>query len=110
MPARDPHFRVHDDRAVESDHFDFLAVRSGRRIADHVLPPGVFDIFFEFDAERAVIPEAVDAAVDARRLEDEPGVRTEFGELRHVNFGHVKVSGPAIGLRRVSMMVRCPAA
>ena len=88
MPARDPDFRIHDDRAIEPDHFDFLAVRTGGWVADHVLPPGVLDVLLEFDSQGAVVPEAVDATVDGGRLEDEAGVRKELGEFRHVDLGH----------------------
>ena len=83
-----PHFWVHDDAAIEADHADFLAVGAGGRVADHVRPPGVFDVLLQLDAERAVVPEPVDAAVDFRRLEDEPAVLAKFGELRHVDLGH----------------------
>ena len=101
VPARHPHLGVHNDRTIESNHFDFLAIRSRRRVADHILPPGVLDVLFQFHTERTVIPEAIDPAVNARRLKDEPGVGAEFGELRHVDLGHKKpLCFPAIGLRR----------
>src|SRR5207302_5912538 len=80
-----PNILIHNNRAVEADHADFLAVRAGRRFADHVLPPGVLDVLLQLDAEGAVVPEAVDAAVDFARLEDEAGVLAELGELGHVN-------------------------
>ena len=62
-------------RAIDADHLDFLPVRSGRRVADHVVPPGVLDVLLEFDAERAVVPEAVDAAVDFARRKMNPRLR-----------------------------------
>src|ERR1043166_2043632 len=85
MPARFPYFRVHDDRAVEADHADFLAIRAGRGVADHVLPPGVLDVFLQLDAERAVVPEAVDAAVDFAGLKDKPAATAQRDQLFHVH-------------------------
>ena len=37
----------------------------------HVVPPGVAQVVLQLDAERAVVPEAVDAAVDLGGREDE---------------------------------------
>ena len=88
MPARLPHLRVHDDRAVDADHADFLPVRPRRRIAHHVLPPGVLDVLLQLDAERAVVPEAVDAAVDLARLEDEAAPAAQGDEFFHVHARH----------------------
>src|SRR5437870_487868 len=85
MSARFPDFRVHDDRAIDADHGDLLAVGAWRRIADHVVPPGVLDVLFQFDAERAVVPEAVDAAVDFARLEDEAAPFAQGDEFVHVH-------------------------
>ena len=64
MAAGDPDFGVHDDGGVEGDHFEELAVGAEAGAADDVLVPGVFEVSFEFDAEGAVVPEAVDSAVD----------------------------------------------
>src|SRR6516165_5581795 len=44
MPARFPYFRIHDQRAIDSDHANFLAIRPRRRIAHHILPPGLLDV------------------------------------------------------------------
>src|SRR5688572_28043854 len=63
MPRRLPNLRVHDDRRLEAG--DIFAS------AGHRVPPELFDVAFEFRAERAVIPETVDATVDFRRLENE---------------------------------------
>ena len=46
-----------DDRGVEAD--DVIAA------VDEVLPPGLLDVVLQFDAEGAVIEEAVEAAVEA---------------------------------------------
>ena len=63
VAGRFPNLRVHDDGGFQAD--DIIAA------ADHVIPPSVADVFFQLDAQRAVIPEAVDAAVDFRRLKNE---------------------------------------
>ena len=64
VPGGLPHPRVHDDRTIDADHLDLFAIGADGRVEDHVAPPGVFDVAFEFDAEGAVIPEAVEAPVD----------------------------------------------
>ena len=58
-----PDARVHDDRGVEAD--DVLTAVDGEA------PPGVADVALELGAHRAVVPEAVDAAVDFGAGEDE---------------------------------------
>src|SRR4051794_27822612 len=71
MPARHPHLRVHDERAIDPHHRDLLPVRPRRRVAHHVLPPGGLDVVLQLNAERPVVPEAIDAAVDLAALEEE---------------------------------------
>src|SRR5207249_4313730 len=100
---------IHDQRAVHADHVDFLAVRAGRGVADHVVPPGVLDVLLEFDAERAVVPEAVDAAVDQARRVDEAGVAAEGGKLFHVD-GHKRLSCIAASGYRGQWLWTMPAA
>jgi hypothetical protein len=51
-----PDLRVHDDGGLEAD--DIVTA------ADHVVPPAVADVFLELGAERAVVEETVEAAVD----------------------------------------------
>ena len=63
-----PDLRVHDDRAIQSDHL------IGRRRArlhielvvagDHVAPPGLADVALQFHAHGAVVPQTVQAAVN----------------------------------------------
>jgi hypothetical protein len=79
VARRAPDHRVHQDRRVEAD--DVLAV------AHHRLPPGVFDVALELDAQWTVIPGAVDAAVELRRLKDEPGALGHRDQLLHQLFG-----------------------
>ena len=74
--ARDlPDLRVHDDRAVEARHLVGRGSALDRRefvvAGDHVTPPAVLEIPLEGDTEGAVVPEAVQAAVDLTRLKDE---------------------------------------
>ena len=40
-------------------------------VRDHVVPPRLLQVALELDAERAVVPGAVQAAVDLARREDE---------------------------------------
>src|SRR6266403_1661228 len=55
--------RMSQDRAIHTD--DIVA------LVHHHTPPIVFQIALQFDAERTVIPAAVQAAVDFARLENE---------------------------------------
>ena len=82
-----PDGRMHDDRGIEAD--DIVAV------AGHRAPPGVAEVALQFRAERAVIPEATDAAVDLGGLEDEAAPLAEADDLLHAGiggrwFGHTK--------------------
>ena len=70
---------------------------------DHVAPPGFLDVALQLDAERAVVPEAVEAAVDFARLKEEAAPFAQRDELVHVHVrklpGHV-VSAPCAAGRR----------
>ena len=56
VAAGDPDFGMHQDSGFDADHvIAFL---------DHSAPPGLFDIAFQFYAERPVIPATGYAAVD----------------------------------------------
>ena len=63
VPRRHPDLRVHQDPGVEAD--DVVA------LLDHRPPPRPLDVVLELDAEGAVVPHGVDAAVDLARGEDE---------------------------------------
>ena len=63
MAGRLPHLGVHDDGGL--DPHDVVAA------AHHVVPPAVADVLFQLDTEGAEVEEAVIAAVDFGRLEDE---------------------------------------
>ena len=63
MARRDPDLRVHEDAGVEPD--DVLA------LLDHRPPPRPLDVVLQLDAERAVVPDRVDPAVDLARREHE---------------------------------------
>ncbi len=90
--ARDlPDLRMHDDRAVEARHGE-LARRSRRNLRDvvaddHVPPPGFLDVPLEFHAQRAVIPEALESAVDVARLKEEAAALGERNEFVHLHDG-----------------------
>ncbi len=75
VAARLPYLRVHQQRAVQPHHAEG---RWGARYAlrlvvmsDHVVPPCLLEVAFEFHAERAIIPRSVQAAVDLARREYE---------------------------------------
>ena len=73
-----------------SQTFGFMMIEQSSptmssRIVDVVAPPGVLDVPLQLDAERAVVPEAVDAAVDLARREDEPPALAERDQLVHVH-------------------------
>ena len=55
---------VHDDGGVEAFHV--LAV------AHHEAPPTLLDVALQFAPQRTVVPEAGEAAIDFRTLENEP--------------------------------------
>src|SRR6266699_2299716 len=59
-----PDFRVHDDGGFEADDVPALL--------GHAAPPEILHVALEFCAERAVVPEAIDAAINLRRLKNEP--------------------------------------
>src|SRR5262245_16221093 len=89
MSAGFPYLRIHDDRAVHAHHLNLLPVWSERRAADHIVPPSGFDVVLEFDSERAVVPEAVDSAVDLARSKDEslaPAQRDQFFHVHDLAF------------------------
>ena len=72
---------MHQDRAIEAhDVVPHL---------DDIFPPGLFDVVFELDAERAVVVAARQAAVDFAGLEYEASSLAkrydvvEFGDLGH---------------------------
>jgi hypothetical protein len=82
-----PDLRMHDDRAVEPRHFvrGWGADGAGEFVMprDHVEPPRVLEIALERHAERAVVPEAVETAVDLARLEDEAAALGERHDPVH---------------------------
>ena len=87
VPTDLPNLGMHYNRAVEPGHF----VRGRRAIGrfelvvggDQVLPPGIFDVTLEFDTQRAVLPEAIDAAVDFTRLKQKASPFAERDEFFH---------------------------
>src|SRR5262249_49875852 len=86
VPARLPHPRILDDRAIQPDHLNLLPFRSWRRITHHILPPRILDVLFQFDAQWPVVPEPVNAAVDFARLKDEATTLAQCDEFVHVHF------------------------
>ncbi len=83
VPRRLPDLRVHDDRGVEPG--DILAS------ADGELPPGLLHVGLELAAEGTVVPEPGHAAIDFRRMVNEPATLAqsrESVERRFVFFCH----------------------
>ena len=70
-----PDARVHEDRGV--DAFDVLAI-------GHRAPPALLDVALELDAERAVVPAGVDAAVNLAGRKDEAAALAQRDQIRHV--------------------------
>jgi hypothetical protein len=62
-------------------------------VSDHVAPPAVADVAFELHAERAVVEETVEPAVDFGRLVDEAAALRE----RHEGFHEIRVFGGGSG-------------
>ena len=63
MTAGDPNIGVHQDRSIDADHV--------LTIPNHRLPPLIFHVPLEFDADGAVIVETSDSTVNLAALEDE---------------------------------------
>src|SRR5581483_3645448 len=66
---------MHDDGGFESHH----VVAQSR----HGAPPAFLDVALEFGSQRTVIPETIQAAVNFRRLENEPAPLRERDDLLH---------------------------
>ena len=104
MPRGFPNSWVHDDRAVEPDHVVAHP--------DVVTPPGVFDVALELDAQRAVVPESVDSAVNFARGKDKPPALAQRDQLVHV-VQHIltfpwgtTLAGPAPSFLGISGVIR----
>ena len=70
-----PDLRRHDDGRFEAG--DVVA------LAGHGVPPEFLDVALEFRAERAVIPKAVDAAVNLGGLKHKPAPLTQRHDFFH---------------------------
>src|ERR1019366_1842292 len=61
-------------------------------LAGHGVPPKLLDVALEFRAERAIIPEAVEAAVNLGRLKHKPAPLAQRHDFFHLQiffwFGH----------------------
>lgn len=75
MAARLPDGRMHDDRGIKAD--DIVAISS------HRAPPGVAQVTLQLGTQWAIVPEAADAAVDFRGLEDEAAPLGKADDLLH---------------------------
>src|SRR4051812_297268 len=88
---------MHDDRAIEPDHFVGFRRAGGRGnivvAADHVAPPCFFDVAFQLNAERAVVPKSIQAAVDFARLKNEASPFAQRDEFVHIHGGSNRKCG-----------------
>ncbi len=87
-PEASQTFGMHDDGGFEAH--DVVAA------PHHVVPPAIADVLLQFHAQRAVIPKAVDAAVNFGRLENETASFAERNDLFH------QFTGLRLSHRRVS--------
>ena len=87
VSAAFPDLRVHDDRAIEPDHLKSAGSAAWLNqfvvASDHVRPPRFLEISFEFNPQRAVVPEPLDAAVDLAGLKEESTFFTERDDFVH---------------------------
>ena len=60
---------------------------------DHVAPPGFLDVPLQLDAQRAVVPEAVEAAVDFARLKEKAAPFAQRDQFFHVHDDSSRVQG-----------------
>ncbi len=80
---------MHDDRTIQSHHF--VRFRSAGRCRQvivtghHVAPPSVFDIAFQFDAQRSVIPKTIQPAIDLAGLKHVAAAFAERDEFFHLH-------------------------
>ncbi len=88
MPGRDPGFRVHENGAVQTDVIAALG--------DEFAPPCPFDIVFELDAQRAVIPCIGEAAVDFRAGENKASIFRQRDDFIHCFFASLHTKPPKI--------------
>ena len=70
-----PDVGVHDNGGFDADHVI--------PAADHVVPPGLTEVAFEFSSEWAVVPESVDPAIYFTALENEPTSPTKSDDTIH---------------------------
>ena len=87
VARRLPDLGMHEDRRIES--FDVVAG------AHHGVPPAILDVALELDAQRAVVPDRAEAAVDLGGLEDEAAPLAERDQFVHQGWrGHAKLLSP----------------
>ena len=55
---------------------------------NHVPPPNILDVAFQFDTQRSVVPKTVDATVDGAGLKKEPSSLAERHDFFHL-FWHL---------------------
>ena len=70
-----PDRSIHDNRAVHADHILAFANISA--------PPEIFEIAFELDSQRPVIPKAIQPSINFRGLENKATAFAEADDLFH---------------------------
>ena len=88
-----PDLRVHDDRAVDTGHFERRRVPGGAIElvvgGDVVVPPGLANVPLQFDPQRAIIPKALQPAVDLAGLKEKSPSPAQGDQLFHFHDGNL---------------------
>ena len=87
-----PDLRVHEDPGIEPD--DVVP------LLDHRAPPGPLDVVLELDAQRTVVPDRVDPAIDLAGREDEPAPLRQRDDRLELGDGGRDIVGIGLGVLR----------
>ena len=65
--------------------------------ANHVTPPSILDVTLEFNAQRSVVPKAIQSTIDFAGLKHVATAFAKRNELFHLHHGSELFSGAGIG-------------
>ena len=80
---------MHDDRAIQADHF--VRARCPFGLDEfvvplaHIAPPGVFDVAFQLNTQRAIVPKTIESTVDFAGLKHESTSLAERHKFFHLH-------------------------